>query len=91
MQDFEIARGQDVTITVTADGNPLPSCRWLHNDQPLEAQPDRIVIVDDGPVHTLKLINVQLDADGQYKVKITIYISSIHLFNCFLSIFEGSY
>lgn len=68
MQDFEIARGQDVTITVTADGNPLPTCTWFHNDNPIEVKPDSIVIIDDGPVHTLKLLNVQLDADGQYKV-----------------------
>jgi hemicentin len=69
MQDFEISRGQEVTITVTADGSPLPTCTWFHNDKPIQVQPDRIVIIDDGSTHTLKLLDVQLNDDGQYKVK----------------------
>ena len=69
MQDFEITRGQEVTITVTADGSPLPTCTWFHNDTPLQIQPDRIVVVDDGPNHTLKILDVQLNDDGQYKVE----------------------
>ena len=56
MQDFELARGQEVTITVTADGSPLPTCQWYHNDQPIQIIPDRIVIIDDGPTHHLKLM-----------------------------------
>ncbi|CAF4747141.1 unnamed protein product, partial [Rotaria sp. Silwood1] len=70
MQDFEISRGQDVTITVTADGSPLPTCTWFHNDKPVEIQPDHIVVIDDGPTHSLKLLNVQLNDDGQYKAVI---------------------
>jgi hypothetical protein len=71
MQDFEVSRGQEVTITVTAEGSPLPTCTWFHNDKPIEVQPDRIVIVDDGPTHTLKLLDAQLTDDGQYKVRET--------------------
>lgn len=68
MQDFEIVRGQEVTITVTADGSPLPTCSWLRNDTPITVEPDHIEIVDDGPVHTLKILNAQLTDEGQYKV-----------------------
>ena len=69
MQDFEVSRGQEVTITVTADGSPLPTCTWFHNDKPLQVEPDRVVIVDDGPKHTLTLLSAELTDDGQYKVK----------------------
>lgn len=69
MQDFEVSRGQEVTITVTADGSPLPTCTWYHNDKPIQIQPDRIVIIDEGSTHTLKLLDAQLTDDGQYKVK----------------------
>lgn len=68
MQDFELARGQEVTITVTADGSPLPTCKWYHNDQLIQMVPDRVVIIDDGPTHHLKLMDVQLTDEGQYKV-----------------------
>ncbi|CAF1682384.1 unnamed protein product, partial [Adineta ricciae] len=70
MQDFEVSRGQEVTITVTAEGSPLPTCTWYHNDKPITVQPDRIVIVDDGPSHTLKILDAQLTDDGQYKAVI---------------------
>lgn len=69
MQDFEVARGQEVTITVTAEGSPLPTCTWYHNDQPIQAEPDRVLIIHDGPTHTLKLLDAQLTDDGQYKVR----------------------
>ena len=69
MQDFEVSRGQEVTITVTADGSPLPTCTWFHNDTPIQVQPDRIVFIDDGATHSLKLLDVQLSDDGQYKVR----------------------
>ena len=69
MQDFEVSRGQEVTITVTADGSPLPTCTWFHNDKPIQVEPDRIVIVDDGSKHTLTLLSAELTDDGQYKVK----------------------
>lgn len=68
MQDFEVSRGQEVTITVTADGSPLPTCTWFHNDKPVQIQPDRIIVTDDGSTHTLKILNVELNDDGQYKV-----------------------
>ncbi len=68
MQDFEISRGQEVTITVTADGSPLPTCTWFHNDQPIQVQPNRIIVTDNGPTHSLTLMNVELNDDGQYKV-----------------------
>jgi hypothetical protein len=84
MQDFEITRGQEVSITVTADGSPLPTCTWLHNDKPIAIQPDRIVVIDDGSTHTLKILDVQLTDDGEYKVKKIIFIKKI-----FISIFKG--
>lgn len=68
MQDFEVARGQDLTITVTADGSPLPSCKWYHNDQPIQIDSTRVEIIDDGPTHTFKLLNAQMTDEGQYKV-----------------------
>ena len=68
MQDFEVARGQEVTMSVTADGSPLPTCTWYHNEQLIQAEPDRVLIIDDGATHTLKLLDVQLTDDGQYKV-----------------------
>ena len=74
MQDFEIARGQEVTITVTAEGSPLPTCTWYRNDQPIQIEIDRIQIIDDGPTHTLKLLNAQLNDEGQYKVSIDLFI-----------------
>ncbi|CAF3984671.1 unnamed protein product [Rotaria magnacalcarata] len=70
MQDFEICRGQEVTITVTADGSPLPTCTWLYNDTPIQAQPDHIEIINDGPVHSLKILNAELTDEGQYKALI---------------------
>jgi len=82
MQDFEVSRGQEVTITVTADGSPLPTCTWFHNDKQIQVQPDRIVVTDDGPTHTLKLLNAELSDDGQYKVKTKIFLSMI-IFLCF--------
>ena len=69
MQDFEVSRGQEVTMSVTADGSPLPTCTWYHNDKPLQVQPNRVVIVDNGPTHNLTLLDVQLTDDGQYKVR----------------------
>jgi hemicentin len=69
MQDFETARGQEVAITVTADGSPLPTCTWYRNDQPIQIEENRVMIIDDGATHTLKLLDVQLSDDGQYKVK----------------------
>jgi hemicentin len=69
MQDFEVSRGQEVTITVTADGSPLPTCTWYHNDKPIQAQPNRIIMIDEGSTHHLKLLDVELTDDGQYKVK----------------------
>ena len=68
MQDFELLRGQEATITFSADGNPLPTCTWFHNDKPIQAESDHIIIIDDGSVHSLKLLNTQLEDDGQYKV-----------------------
>jgi hypothetical protein len=69
MQDFEVSRGQEVTITVNADGSPLPTCTWFHNDKPIQITPDRIIVTNDGPTHTLKILNVELNHDGQYKVR----------------------
>jgi hypothetical protein len=81
MQDFEITRGQEVSITVTADGSPLPTCTWLHNDKPIAIQPDRIVVIDDGSTHTLKILDVQLTDDGEYKVnKIILLRKFLFLF-----------
>jgi len=70
MQDFEVTRGQEVTVTVTADGNPLPTCIWYHNDKPIQVQPDRVFIIDEGPTHTLKILNAELNDEGQYKAVI---------------------
>ncbi|CAF4411465.1 unnamed protein product, partial [Rotaria socialis] len=70
MQDFEICRGQEVTITVTADGSPLPTCTWLYNDTPIQVQPDHIEIINDGPVHSLRILNAELTDEGQYKAVI---------------------
>ncbi|CAF0818885.1 unnamed protein product [Didymodactylos carnosus] len=67
LQDFEISRGQEVTITVTANGSPLPSCVWYHNDQLLHPKKDRVVMIDDGPIHVLKILNAELSDNGVYK------------------------
>ena len=69
LKDFDVSRGQEVTITVTANGSPLPSCTWFHNDKQLYRKPDRIIMIDDGPTHTLKLLDVELTDAGLYKVK----------------------
>lgn len=68
LKDFDISRGQEVTITVTASGNPLPSCTWFHNDKQLYAKANRIIMIDDGPTHILKLLDVELSDAGLYKV-----------------------
>ncbi|CAF4715073.1 unnamed protein product, partial [Rotaria magnacalcarata] len=31
LKDFDLSRGQEATITVTANGTPLPPCIWFHN------------------------------------------------------------
>ena len=69
MKDFDISRGQEVTITVTANGTPLPSCIWFHNDRRLTAIPNRVIMTDDGPTHILKLLDVELSDAGLYKVR----------------------
>jgi len=85
MQDFEISRGQEVTITVTADGSPLPTCTWFHNDKPVQIQPDRIIVTNDGSTHTLKILNVELTDDGQYKVRENLrFVFVKNLFNILL-------
>ncbi|CAF3618249.1 unnamed protein product [Rotaria sordida] len=67
LKDFDISRGQEVTITVTASGTPLPSCTWFHNDKQLFQKANRVVMIDDGPTHILKLLGVELADAGQYK------------------------
>lgn len=84
MQDFEVTRGQEVTITVTADGNPLPTCTWYHNDKPIEVQPNRVVITDEGATHTLKLLNAELSDEGQYKVNNMLGSFLFTLFSIYL-------
>ena len=76
LKDFDVSRGQEVTITVTANGNPLPSCIWYHNDKQVVAKANRVIITDDGPTHILKLLNVELSDAGTYKVirKISFFI-----------------
>jgi hypothetical protein len=58
-----------VTITVTANGTPLPSCVWFHNDKQLYPKPNRVIMINDGPTHILKLLDVELTDAGLYKVK----------------------
>lgn len=83
LKDFDISRGQEITITVTANGNPLPSCVWYHNDKQLFPQPNRILMIDDGPQHILKILDVELTDAGLYKVNFVIFFLSF----CKLSIF----
>jgi hypothetical protein len=54
---------------VTANGNPLPSCVWYHNDKQVYPKPNRVIMTDDGPTHILKLLDVELTDAGLYKVK----------------------
>ena len=68
LKDFDISRGQEVTITVIANGTPLPSCTWFHNDKQLHAKANRVIMTDDGPIHILKLLDVELTDAGLYKV-----------------------
>ena len=73
LKDFDIARGQEITITVTANGSPLPSCVWLHNDKQLFPKPNRIIMIDDGLTHILKILDVELTDAGLYKVNLTFF------------------
>ncbi|CAF2489671.1 unnamed protein product [Rotaria sp. Silwood2] len=79
LKDFDIARGQEVTITVTANGTPLPSCTWFHNDKQLYQKPNRVVMIDDGPTHILKLLGVELADAGFYKAVVQSAISTTEL------------
>jgi hypothetical protein len=74
LKDFDVSRGQEVTITVTANGTPLPSCVWYHNDKQLHPKPNRVIMTDNGPTHILKLLDVELSDAGIYKVKFIIII-----------------
>jgi len=80
LKDFDISRGQEVTITVTANGTPLPSCIWFHNDKQIYPKANRIVMINDGPTHILKLLDVELIDAGLYKV-----IYKIIIFSCFFN------
>jgi hypothetical protein len=79
LKDFDISRGQEVTITVTANGNPLPSCVWFHNDKQLHAKPNRIIMTDDGPTHILKILDIELTDAGFYKAVVDGQISITEL------------
>ncbi len=82
LKDFDISRGQEVTITVTANGTPLPSCTWFHNDKQLHAKANRIIMINDGPTHILKLLDVELTDAGFYKVKYqNLFFSSFKFFS----------
>ncbi len=74
LKDFDISRGQEVTITVTANGTPLPSCVWFHNDKQLHPKPNRVIMTNDGPTHILKLLDVELTDAGLYKVKLIQFL-----------------
>ena len=89
LKDFDIERGQEVTITVTANGNPLPSCTWFHNDKQVHAKENRFVMTHDGPKHILKILNAELTDAGTYKVKtskkeISFLFINIYFFSYFL-------
>lgn len=79
LKDFDIARGQEVTITVTANGTPLPSCVWFHNDKPLSPKPNRVIMINDGPTHILKLLEVELSDAGLYKAVVESVTSTTEL------------
>jgi len=79
LKDFDISRGQEVTITVTANGTPLPSCIWFHNDRRLTAIPNRVIMTDDGPTHILKLLDVELSDAGLYKAVVESPMSTTEL------------
>lgn len=57
-----------MTITVTANGSPLPTCKWYHGEQLLQSKPNRIIITNDGATHVLKLLDVEMIDAGIYKV-----------------------
>lgn len=82
LKDFDISRGQEVTITVTANGNPLPSCTWFHDDRRVTAIPNRIIMTDDGPTHILKLLDVELSDAGLYKVRMLFEIVVSNIDGC---------
>ncbi|CAF3575459.1 unnamed protein product [Adineta steineri] len=79
LKDFDVKRGQEVTITVTANGSPLPSCKWFHGDKQLQAKANRIIMTDDGPTHILKLLDVELTDAGSYKAVVESLTSTTEL------------
>ncbi|CAM4905811.1 unnamed protein product [Rotaria socialis] len=79
LKDFDISRGQDVKLTVTANGTPLPPCIWFHNDKKIYPKPNHIIIIDDGPAHTLQLLDVQLSDAGTYKAVVESISSTTEL------------
>ncbi|CAF0916357.1 unnamed protein product [Adineta ricciae] len=79
LKDFDVSRGQEVTITVTANGSPLPACTWFHDDKPLQAKPNRIIMIDEGPKHILKLLDVEVTDAGMYKAVVESAVSITEL------------
>jgi len=79
LQDFDLKRGQEVTITVTANGTPLPSCVWFHNDKQLYPKANRIIMTSDGPTHNLKILDVELTDAGLYKAVVVSTMSTTEL------------
>lgn len=66
LSPVEVTEGQPAKLECRVVGAPVPTVKWLRDDEPLEPS-DRVTIMYDGQLCEVNFTVTELDDEGEYK------------------------